>query len=166
MEENNEQLRSGRSLEKVYVKFLNLTDRVVEIVWINYSGLYERYTLLRGRQHIDINTYKFHPWIALDVYTKDRMHLDSNYIYQPIPWKEYCENNGKLYPIIPPERRILVRITLPVYSLRYWTLLRIRDLLKNPEDVDKLELPQLLISDLKKVIALKNQVNIVVSSRP
>ncbi|KRT83221.1 hypothetical protein AMK59_3588, partial [Oryctes borbonicus] len=131
--ENNEKLRSEFSLEKVYVKFINLTRRVVEVVWINYSGQYERYALLRRGQHIDTNTYKTHPWIALDVHTKDSMLLDRNYIYRPIPWKEYCENTGKLYPVVPSERRILVRITLPMYSLRYWTLLRIRDLLKNPE---------------------------------
>lgn len=72
MEEENVELRSRRSFDKVYVKFVNLTNRVVEVVWVNYSGLFERYTLLRRKQHIDINTYKTHPWVALDVRTKDR----------------------------------------------------------------------------------------------
>lgn len=94
-----------------------------------------------------------------------RMHIDNNYVYQPIPWKEYCENNGKIYPIIPPERRIIVRITLPVYSLRYWTLLQVRDLLKGPEDIDRLDVPQSLLSDLKKVFALKDKVSII-TNRP
>lgn len=73
MEEDNvEQLRSNHSVERVCVKFVNLTNRVVEVIWVNYSGLFQRYTLLRKRQHVDINTFKTHPWIAVDVDTKDR----------------------------------------------------------------------------------------------
>lgn len=93
------------------------------------------------------------------------MHLNKNYIYQPVPWKEYCEGNLK-FPVIPPVRRFVVCITLPVHSLRYRTLLQIRDLLKSPEDVEKLELPNSLVVDLKKVFELKEAMQVIVSGRP
>lgn len=89
------------------------------------------------------------------------MTLNNSFVYQPVPLKEFYENRGLIYPVLPEERRFVVYINLPVYSLRYRTLLEIRDLLKKPEEAEKLDLPHSLIVDLKKVITLKDKINII-----
>ncbi|XP_065167055.1 protein Vhl [Atheta coriaria] len=152
-------LRSRECLERSYVRFVNTTNRTIEIIWLNYTGQRIRYQLIGARSYANIDTFKTHPWIAQDVLTKDRMWLERQYVYQPQTTREHLNNANPniVYPIPPPEVRKVVAITLPMLTLRYHALLTIRNLFAQPEAVDNLELPRDLKEDLKKVIILRNR---------
>ncbi|KAK9873750.1 hypothetical protein WA026_002105 [Henosepilachna vigintioctopunctata] len=160
-------LKSERhSPTKSYVRFHNLTERVVDIIWVNFSGDYVCYECLGSGQYIDINTFKNHPWIAYDNITKDRMHLNKKFVYEPQTHQEYFAEH---YPNIRMENmreiRILVRITLPVHSLRFASLLSLKDKFKEPHEVETLDLPRSLMEDLKNVIKYRNNCKSLVLGR-
>ncbi|CAH1110759.1 unnamed protein product [Psylliodes chrysocephalus] len=158
--------RSGTVGNSAYVRFINKTEKVVEIVWLNHTGKYIRYRILKKDYFVDVNTYNAHLWVAFDHETKDRLHIDKEFVYHPKTSKEFFKQK---YPdrVIPEhyEARIRAFITLPLYSLRYNSLLTIRNLLKTSEDADKLELPTQLIEDLKKVIVLRNNLAYTLNSQ-
>jgi len=161
MEENNleeQNIRSLQSNQKCYVRFINTTDRTIEIMWINFTGQYVRYRILEKSDYIDVNTYKTHPWIAKDFLTKDVLHIDKKFVYNPKSTREYIQER---YPErhIPEnhEARLRAFISLPVYSLRYSCLLALRNRIYREEDVDQLCLPKNLSDDLKKVIIKRNR---------
>lgn len=58
--------------------------------------------------------------------------------------------------MIPTNVRLIVNITLPMYSLKYKCLLEVRNLLREPDDVDGLELTKNLKHDLKQIIRRRN----------
>ncbi|KAJ8934516.1 hypothetical protein NQ314_013299 [Rhamnusium bicolor] len=105
--------RSLRSEEKAYVRFINKTDKMVELVWLNFNGEY----------------------------------VSREYLQERFPNKEIPENF---------ETRIRAYITLPMYSLKYRTLMEIRNYFQNTEDVEQLELPKPLVDDLKRTIEFRN----------
>ncbi|RZC32659.1 VHL domain containing protein [Asbolus verrucosus] len=152
-----EVVRSQNSNQRAFIRFLNLTERTVEVVWVNFTGAYVCYQLLEKGNFIDINTYKTHPWIAVDHGTKDRLHIDKEFVYYPKTAKEFFQNHCPNRELPSQfEARIRAVITIPLYSLRYTTLLSMRNFLRVPDDVDMLELPKELINDLKKVITQRN----------
>lgn len=149
--------RSIESEEKAYVRFINKTDRTVELVWVNFIGEYMKYRILHKDEYVDVNTYKTHPWVALDHNTKDRLLIEKAFLYQPKTSKEILEER---YPNvrIPDnyEARSRAYITLPLYSLKYRALLEIRNYLSVPEDADQLELPERLVHELKRSVKYRN----------
>ncbi|CAH0552200.1 unnamed protein product [Brassicogethes aeneus] len=153
----NNELRSLRNEERAFVRFINATERTVRIVWVGFSGQYVTYNYLAKGNYIDINTYKQHPWIALDTSTEDRLLIDRKYVYFPRTTKEYFEERmpGKA---LPPnfETRIKVYVTLPLYSLRYRALMELRNHFDTTEGIEDLELPRQLTEDLKKLITQRN----------
>lgn len=153
--------RSRHSFQSVFVRFKNLTNRTVKVVWVNYTGQYIKYREIPPKQYMDVNTFKTHPWMAFDSNTADQMHIDKAFIYMPKTWQEYFAHRYLPHQIIRDGfmPRILVRITLPLYSLRHLALMTIRDNLLNPEDADGLELPQTLIEDIKKAVRHRNNQN-------
>ncbi|XP_044265314.1 von Hippel-Lindau disease tumor suppressor-like [Tribolium madens] len=154
--------RSKASREKAFVRFINLTERTVEVIWINFTGAYVSYQLLESGGFVDVNTYKGHTWIAIDHKTRDRLQIEKQFVYYPKTTKDYLKNlynkDGVRWDIIRPdfEARIKCVITIPVHSLRYTCLLAIRNFLGSPEDADRLELPKQLTDDLKKVVLQRN----------
>ncbi|VDP16392.1 unnamed protein product [Heligmosomoides polygyrus] len=56
-------IRSGAATVAVYVRFVNLTDVDVDVIWINEEGRGIRYGQLKKMQYLDISTYEGHPWI-------------------------------------------------------------------------------------------------------
>lgn len=83
--------RSLNSLEKCYVRFINTTERCVDVFWINYSGVRVNYRLLNKGRYVDVSTYKTHPWIVKDTATKDMMLINGTYFYQPKTSREIFE---------------------------------------------------------------------------
>lgn len=149
--------RSVASQQQAYVRFFNKTERPVELVWINYFGEYKKYRILRKDEYLDINTFKTHPWLALDNITKERLHIDKSFVYHPRTSREILEERRPGVQI--PENyelRVKSYITIPLYSLRYRTLLEISNCLQEPNDVDSLELPEGLAQDLKSAIRYRN----------
>lgn len=161
MDENNENDQNPRSVNsnhKCYVRFINTTEKTIEITWINFMGQYVRYRILEKANYIDVNTYKTHPWIARDFLTKDVLQIDGKFIYHPKTTKEYIQER---YPdrSIPEhyEARVRAYISIPVYSLRYASLLTLRNSIFHEEHVDELCLPKNLSDDLKKIIVKRNR---------
>lgn len=136
----NQGYRSQNNDKRSYVRFKNLTPKIIDVLWISFSGEFVRYKNLQPTEFVDINTYVTHPWISIDVKTRDRMLMNGEFIF------------------MPPEcnRRLLVLIQLPLYSLRYRSLMALRDLMEKEDDVDVLELPKELANDLKLMINRRN----------
>lgn len=160
MESNNNilpELRSRSSIRKVLCRFVNVTERTVRLVWINFEGRPVTYKDLRPNQTLDVTTFKTHPWMAFDIDTSDKMHIDKSYIFMPKSWKDHVANiifpNGDIPDDFEP--RILIRITLPLYNLRAIALKTIRNRLTRPEDALKLELPRQLMEEIRKVLQYK-----------
>lgn len=152
-----EEPRSRRSNEKAFVRFINGTERDIDIIWINFVGEYIRYNVLSKGTYLDANTYKYHPWIAVDSETKDRLLIGNSFVYNPRTTREYLQER---FPgrVIPEnfETRVKVYITLPLYSLRQRCLLALRKQIDNIEKVDSLGLPNVLSADLKTMIDQKH----------
>ncbi|KAF7282067.1 hypothetical protein GWI33_003308 [Rhynchophorus ferrugineus] len=127
-------------------------------MWINFTGQYVRYMILEKGNYIDINTYKTHPWTAKDFMTKDELHIDKKFFYHPKTTREYIIER---YPgvDIPEnhEARVRAYITIPMYSLRYASLLKVRDHLLKEDDVAELHLPKNISDDLRRVISKRNK---------
>lgn len=134
--------RSLNSLEKCYIRFVNLTNRTIDVIWIDYSGKYINYKSLNPRVYFDSNTFKTHPWIAIDSNTKDRLHINGEPVYYP---HSYQLNS-----------RIMIMVTIPLYCLRYRALLKVRSFFKNPEEVEELDMPRVIVDDLKQSIEERN----------
>lgn len=152
-----QRIRSVTCQQEAYVRFFNKTDRSVELIWINYLGEYKKYRILRKDEYVDINTFKTHPWLALDNNTKERLHIDKSFLYHPRTSREILEERRPGVQI--PENyelRVKSYITMPLYSLRYRALLEISNCLQEPNDVDLLVLPEGLAQELKSAIRYRN----------
>ncbi|XP_017781685.1 PREDICTED: von Hippel-Lindau tumor suppressor homolog [Nicrophorus vespilloides] len=151
-------IRSLRSDQKVYLRFINLTKCTIELVWVNFFGSYIRYKLLRRGEYVDVNTFTTHPWLALEIHTKDRMHICKQYIYMPRPTQEIMKLKSNLRePVVDREKRKICCITTPLYSLRFQSLLILRNYFKTPEEVSALDLPRSVTDDLRKAITIRNK---------
>nr|CAI5834557.1 unnamed protein product [Callosobruchus analis] len=145
--------RSLFSDQKAYVRFVNKTGKCIELVWLDFNGIYVRYKILAHEEYLDVNTYKGHPWIALDFESKDRMHIEKSFIYFPKTTREYFKE--RLPDTEIPENfetRIRAHITHPLYSLTYAAILAVGKLLKKGSDVDRLELPKELADAVRRSV--------------
>lgn len=150
-------VRSERSDEECYVRFINKTKRNIDVIWIDFGARFIKYTLLKDEQFIDVNTYKNNYWIAVDSETKDGMLLNGKFRYDPQTSREFfMDRLHRERQWLPEKLRIIVRITLPLYSLYFRTLLAIRNLVRDEEDVEKLGLARHVKEELKRVVRRRN----------
>ena len=84
---NLRSMRSAESKTKSPVKFINTTDKNIEIFWLNYSGEEISYGTLHAAPSVpsvmDINTFVTHPWIAVDSENRQRLWLNSEEVFHP-----------------------------------------------------------------------------------
>lgn len=104
--DNPEAPRSLNDREKCYVRFINNTNKIVEILWIDYSGRYVRYRVIKKGDYIDINTFKTHPFVAKDFITKDMLHIGGQYFYHPKTSREVIS-----------QRYILLQLLFHIFEL-------------------------------------------------
>jgi len=76
-------MRSGPSQVCSFVRFINTTQRSIDIIWLNYEGIGVVYRTLRARQYVHVNTFVGHPWIFRDSATGDRMCVQTRDVYEP-----------------------------------------------------------------------------------
>lgn len=149
--------RSLMSEQKAYVRFINKTNRVVEVIWVNFVGEFIKYRVLSSDEYVDVNTYKTHPWAALDYHTKDRLHINKNFLYLPKTSKEILQEKHPKATIPDNyETRSRAYITLPLHGLRYLALLEVRNNLRKPTEADELELPKQLKFEVKCAVRYRN----------
>lgn len=98
-------LRSKKSVHYSFLRFVNKTNRNVDVVWVNYEGARVRYKTLNPDNYLDINTFAGHPWIFFDSETGDRMMVQLKEIFEPVAWNSEGNN-------WPPQRKV-VNITIP-----------------------------------------------------
>lgn len=132
-------LKSKHSRIKSYVLFRNCTERLVDVVWIGFSGELVRYFTMRPTDCKMINTFATHPWIFQDPDTGERMQVNGKNVYMPQP-----HHRGQI-------NRYLVPIKFPLRSLRNNALWTISRLVPPSEDLQQLELPRCLIQDIEEV---------------
>ena len=81
------ELRSMESAVKSRVKFINRTDKEIEIFWINYSGQEISYGTLHAPPSslsaVARDTYVTHPWIVRDCESRQRLWLNSKEVFYP-----------------------------------------------------------------------------------
>ena len=87
-----------------FVRFVNRTERSIDVVWLNYEGIGVHYCTLKPGHCIDVNTFVGHPWIFRDSQTGDKLMVNSKEVYEPVGWGP---QDGW-----PPKRK-LVSIMLP-----------------------------------------------------
>ncbi|KAK2566177.1 Pleckstrin homology domain-containing family F member 2 [Acropora cervicornis] len=116
--------RSVHGLIESPVRFINLTGRRVDVIWINYQGQEVlKASLSRRDNRLDCNTFMTHPWIAVDPKTNERMLLNFKETYFPSQpeIKGMDFQRRKAYAL-----RTQVKITLPVYSLEEYCIKALR----------------------------------------
>lgn len=132
----NDTLRSQEFNEPARILIKNITQRPVDILWINYEAKLVRYRLLRSGDEVQINTFKTHPWIFRDYLTGLLMHTNHREVLWPEPSTEKR-----------PIQRVYIHF--PVQSLKtvaLWaTVLRVR----NINEISHMEIPQTLRTDLE-----------------
>lgn len=141
----------ARSLDcsvSVRIRLVNITNRDLDIMWLNYLGAYVKYATLPRRGFLDLNTYETHPWIACDQKGKNRMLIDKKFIFMPKSLKGDIPDRYRHIPHehVPPR---IVYITIPLYTLRYRALLSVRSNLRSEADIESLDLPTEINDDLK-----------------
>lgn len=85
MDDMKLEIRSNRSNIKVFLIFENITNRDVAVFWVDYNSLLVHYRTLRPLEKMMVTTYKTHPWIFFDANSGERMHINHEDIYWPIP---------------------------------------------------------------------------------
>ncbi|XP_064103700.1 von Hippel-Lindau disease tumor suppressor-like isoform X1 [Macrobrachium nipponense] len=132
-------MRSQNSVVHSYVRFMNRTQRFVDVYWLTYHGKRQKYTTLKPGSAYKINTYVSHPWIFRDAETKAKLVVNSEEVYFPRPWNEGAKIEG---PVVPCH--VTEYIIIPVYSLKDRAIQIVRSQLRAPEDAYLLDIPQTL----------------------
>lgn len=81
-------IKSQPSRALSFIRFKNVTQRIVDVIWINYEGARVKYKTLQPEEFFDVNTYVAHPWIFLDALSHERLNANSRHLYEPGPWYE------------------------------------------------------------------------------
>jgi von Hippel-Lindau disease tumor supressor len=141
-------IRSKHSMFRSFVRFINNTDRKVDVIWINFEGQHVKYKTLPPGAFFDANTYATHPWLFIDSETQDKLVVKSEEVFRPEPWYQHLLKEE------PPRRpeRTHVYITIPIYTLRERSLQVVRNNLSQPDDAFKLELPISLQRELATMV--------------
>lgn len=160
-------IKSLPSTEKVYVRFVNKTARLADVYWVDFQGMPVKYHTLGPDTYIDIDTFISHPWVFEDHNTRDKLAVNHEFYFFPPSWKEiFLKKLFLKAPANMPPHRIIVMITLPVYSLRERSLQIVRDhcinLTINPDILTQLEkqLPKSVLDDLIMTLLKKDGVYI------
>lgn len=131
-------LRSQEFNAPARLSIKNMTQRPVDVLWINYEAKLVRYRLLRSGDEVQINTFKTHPWIFRDYLTGLLMHTN----HKEVLWPEAATAKRPIQHVY---------IHFPLQSLKtiaLWaTVLRVR----NINEIEHMEIPQTLRTDLEKL---------------
>lgn len=136
-------LRSIESRIHSYVRFINRTQRSVDVFWLNYAGERQKYTTLNPGDTYKLNTYVTHPFIFRDAETSAKLIINSDEVYFPKPWREGQNILGQVVPWYVPEY-----IIIPLYTLRERAVQVVRSCLKDPKESYSLDIPQSLMTTI------------------
>lgn len=154
-------LKSLVSDETSYARFYNSTQRIVNVIWLNFSGEPVKYSTLHPKQYVDINTYVNHLWIIQDERTGDRLLANKEYVFNVQSWEKLQKNQVLPKRLLQTSEylnrraRLIVIIHLPLYTLRDCAMLAVRNCIKSLDDVKQLELPNTISDELYNMVLKK-----------
>ncbi|XP_042889529.1 von Hippel-Lindau disease tumor suppressor-like isoform X2 [Penaeus japonicus] len=137
-------LRSLHSRVQSFVRFVNRTQRSVDVFWLNYQGVRQKYKKLEPREQFKISTYVSHPWVFQDSETTAKLVVNSEEVFFPRPW--YEDGQGIQGPVSP--RHVTVYISIPLYTLKERATQVVWSHLRDPRDAYKLDIPAVLMSGI------------------
>ncbi|XP_075217173.1 von Hippel-Lindau disease tumor suppressor-like [Lycorma delicatula] len=135
--------RSFQNRNKVFLFFVNKTERHLHIIWLNFIGDPVIYKTLGPNNALPIITYEQHPWVFEDSQTGDRMLGNGQELFYPKQDKK------------KPDQPIVILLTYPLISLRQRALQVIRDSIEEIEGLEVSQTPFTLLNDIVEVLALK-----------
>lgn len=148
---------SAQSTERAKVKFINRTNKRVEVVWLGFSGELILYKVLEPHQFIDINTFTNHYWVAIESVKRDNLHLNNKEIFYVKSFHCIVRQENVERVVTQAEVRIPVIITLPLDTLKTLAIKVVRDLIGSKENIKYLEMPNVLKSELEESFDIKNK---------
>ncbi|ODN02725.1 Von Hippel-Lindau disease tumor suppressor [Orchesella cincta] len=138
------ELRSKTSTKHAYIRFINMTHRRVDVIWINYEGVRVKYKTLEAGEYFDVTSFVNHPWIFRDAETHTKLVVSSKEVFD-VPEPVYLKlQNGRVQAT-----RAIVAITTPLYSLHEWAIQAVLKNLREPADVNDLDIPNSLKQELR-----------------
>lgn len=170
-------LRSKESNIRSFVKFINLTERHVDVFWMNFHGKKISFSTLTPGSHCSvskmsrlrdfvqvfrhfkffnpqINTYVTHPWIFNCAETGESLKVNQNFVFYPEPWFRFITNseNG-----VVSVGRQEIEIHYPLKSLKNICMWKILFLVKTTNDINNLDIPNSLQNELTQLINESNR---------
>ncbi|KAG4071688.1 hypothetical protein HA402_011842 [Bradysia odoriphaga] len=132
----------------VYLYIENETKHQVDVYWIDFHSRLIKLTTLEPFKGTPINTYALHPWVFIDRPTGQLLNAFS---------EAYRIKNRQVLFGRSLGKREKVFIQSPMKSLQDITLLSLLKQLQNVDVVDRLEIPQILKRDLRKVFRIYDE---------
>lgn len=142
LQDETKAIRSTECTTRSFITFENRTNRSVNLYWVNYTSVFIHYKTLLPNELTNVDTYQTHPWIIKDSITGERLLISKSFLYYPPPW---FQNLNAITGLIQREK---AAITSPMRSLRLNTMWMIIGLVKEPFELEDLDLPKTLIHEL------------------
>lgn len=141
-------LASRHSSQRSCLLFINNTQRMVGVFWMDYNGYQVHYRTLRPGLGIEVDTYMTHPWIFRDMASGERMHTFHSNVYYPEMHRAVANPPGS-----PNICRRQVDIHVPVDSLRTRCLWKLANLFATYRIRSQVvqDMPYVLRRDLKRI---------------
>lgn len=146
-------LRSRESNIRAFVKFINCSERIVEVHWINYRGTNIHYTTLEPAASVIVNTFVTHPWICLCPETGERLFVNNNDVFLAKPWFNFITKSDGLVSVDRQE----AKIHIPMKSLRDISMWKVLFMVRTKSDILDLEIPKTLKADLLHLFYLSTR---------
>lgn len=144
--QHQQPLRSVTSTERSYARFINRTQRNVDVLWVDFQGNHRRYKVLAPGEIYKINTFVTHPWVFRDSETTAALVVNSEEVFYPKPaLREGQQLVGQASPLHIP-----VYICIPLYSLKDRAAQVVRSCLQSPEAAYTLDIPRVLMHTIAK----------------
>ncbi|MEM7217664.1 MAG: SdrD B-like domain-containing protein [Pseudomonadota bacterium] len=86
--------KSINSHNPVWFKIMNMSSRTLKIYWLDYHGNRQRYHTIEPGETVSQDTYKTHPWLAVDAHTGkcvDFIHQARNHFVWQIKDDSACD---------------------------------------------------------------------------
>ncbi|XP_071517189.1 uncharacterized protein [Panulirus ornatus] len=91
LQQQQQVIRSLRSRQRSYVRFVNRTQRTVDVIWLDYNGVRQKYKTLIPGEAFKVNTFVTHPWIFRDAETTATLLVNSEEVFYPKVEEKQCE---------------------------------------------------------------------------
>ncbi|KAJ6224042.1 hypothetical protein RDWZM_002587 [Blomia tropicalis] len=123
-----ENIRSLESRHRCMFQVYNISDRSVDVIWVDYNGEESKYVTLKPRTTFVLNTFATHPWIFRDSIRKNFLKADISYMKK----SDYVRNmmfdranmkwiaSSRVFfpPVISDIYLLFLQIRKDLYSLR------------------------------------------------